>query len=173
MSVNLQRRGFLRGSVKPVPNDIPLPWTSHQSIEDNCTRCDACITACPTNIIIKGDGGFPKLDFNSGECEFCEECAKSCNEDVFDLSQTPTIQAILSLNLETCLPEKGIHCEACRDSCPEGAIRMKMRIGKPPQPEINSDRCTNCGACASPCPVDAISFSYSEPAILKKVHAHV
>ena len=51
------------------------PWALNEFLfVDQCTRCNECITACEEEIIIRADGGFPEIDFNRGECTFCELC---------------------------------------------------------------------------------------------------
>ncbi|WP_442199976.1 4Fe-4S binding protein [Rhizobium sp. RAF56] len=59
---------------------------------------------------------------------------------------------------ENCLPKSGIDCQACRDSCPTEAIRFRPRLGGPFLPDIDSSRCTGCGACIGVCPVAAIDL---------------
>lgn len=158
MATDLKRRAFLRGKPKFAAADVPLPWSNHESITDNCTRCGDCKSICPEKIITIGDGGFPTLDFSQSECSFCGKCKEICKVDVFNDIQLPILQADAKINFDKCLPEKGIHCEACRDSCDEIAISMKMRIGLPPKPQIDITKCTGCGACYKPCPATAIKI---------------
>lgn len=154
-----RRRLFTRHTDTQIPN---LPWANENFLHD-CTRCQACVLACPTQIIIQGEGGFPQVDFHLGECEFCYECASACaNADnssqsvIFrPKSEKPwTIQAKIK---ENCLAFNGVECRACQDSCPEMAIRFTLQIGQAATPSI-LDNCTACGACVSPCPSDAIEM---------------
>jgi ferredoxin len=39
--------------------------------EDRCTRCGACVDACPESILRRGSGGFPTVDFTASACTFC------------------------------------------------------------------------------------------------------
>ncbi len=158
MSVDVNRRAFLRGCPKAASVDIAPPWSNHESLESHCNRCGDCISVCPENIIVIGDGRFPKLDFSQGECSFCGKCSAVCNEGVFDNTQIPVLKALAEVVLASCLPEKGVHCEACRDSCSESAISMEMRIGLPPKPQISASKCSGCGACYEPCPANAINL---------------
>src|SRR5574338_593991 len=43
-----------------------------------CSRCGDCLSACPTGILRKGEGGFPVVDFSRGECTFCGDCVNAC-----------------------------------------------------------------------------------------------
>lgn len=133
------------------------PWT-RQDIEftDICTRCSACVEACETQIIIKGDGDFPEIDFRDNECTFCQQCATICPESLFDLTQAPwQITAQLQ---DTCLTLQGIWCQSCKDACEPAAISFILSVGNAPKPSINTDACTGCGACVSPCPSNAIKL---------------
>lgn len=153
-SINNSRRNLFsrRKSLAIRP-----PWV-REDIEftDVCTRCSACINACETQIIVKGDGGFPEISFNNSECTFCTLCAKHCPEDIFDLTQTAWhIKAQIQ---ENCLTYQGIWCQSCKDACEPRAINFTLSVGKAPSPTINLEQCTGCGACVAPCPSQAIAI---------------
>jgi ferredoxin-type protein NapF len=121
-----------------------------------CVRCGACAAACPEGIIVTGDGGYPEISFQSGECTFCGACAEACDAAVFDLTQgAPWFQA--AQIADTCLARREIVCQSCRDACPEGAITFTVTRGRPSQPHVNNAACTGCGACVSPCPAGAVT----------------
>ncbi len=44
-------------------------------------------------------------------------------------------------------------CKRCIDQCPEQAITIQTTI------QVNPDRCTGCGICASVCPTGALEAS--------------
>lgn len=156
------RRRFLntlRGKARAV-NTIRPPWTDDVRLAASCTRCGDCITGCPEGVLVIGDGGFPSFDpkQGSGECTFCGVCAEVCDEGVFDRAWPQPWSVIADISAETCLAEKGVHCEACRDICDVRAIQMTYRVGGPPNPSIVTETCTGCGACVGVCPVSAISI---------------
>lgn len=153
------RRALLRGTWRRSEPVIRPPWTTDSSIIDECTRCDACVEACPENILTRGDGGFPVVNFlqGSGECTFCGACAGACPEPVFNTDQTRPWLLSLHIDNSRCLPHAGVHCEACRDNCEMAAIRFSPRLGGPAQPQIDNAKCTGCGACISVCPANALS----------------
>lgn len=155
------RRGFLntlRGKARAM-DVIRPPWTDDERLSASCTRCNDCITGCPEGVLVKGDGGFPSFDpkQGNGECTFCGVCAEVCDADVFDRARIQPWFVIAEISAQTCLAEKGVHCEACRDICDVRAIQMTHRVGGPPRPSINDETCTGCGACVGVCPVSAIS----------------
>ena len=154
-NINQSRRRLFS---RKKSNAIRPPW-SKTDIEftDICTRCDKCIKACETQIIFRGDGGFPEINFADDECTFCKKCVEVCPEPlILDTAQAPwELKAVVQ---ETCLAYKGVWCQSCKDACDERAISFKSAIGQAPKPVIDTDLCTGCGACASPCPTDAINF---------------
>ena len=83
-AIHRSRRALLRGD--PTPTEPPLrpPWSVAEDIfTDVCTRCGECLAACPEKILIRGDGGFPGVDFQRGECTFCRACVDACPEPAF------------------------------------------------------------------------------------------
>lgn len=152
------RRGLLRGHVRPGPAPLRPPWALRNGFTDACTRCGACIEACPEGLIVQGDGGYPEIDFKLGECTFCGACADACPEGAFDRAGEPW-DLVASVVGRACLSERGIVCRSCRDACPASAIAFTLRPGGSASPGIDRDACTGCGACLSACPADAVSMT--------------
>lgn len=158
-----QRRNWLRARFNTGDTEIRMPWLKAlHDFTDLCTRCGKCISACPESIIVKGDGGFPSIDFRQGECTFCQRCAQVCPESLFveDLNSKPWNYVANIQN--TCLTQQGVMCQSCQDFCEVSAIGFQPRLGAIAQPELNSNDCTGCGACVSSCPVNAISVLLPE-----------
>ena len=164
--MDASRRLFLRGHFStgtpaaPINNGqapIRLPWVISEGVFlDGCTRCGDCISACPQHIVVKGDGGFPQLDFTNQECTFCGDCVQSCQQALFDLTEKPWLQ-VASIG-QNCLTFDGIVCQNCKDACEPRAIRFRFGAGGLSRPEINNEACTGCGACIAPCPNGSISM---------------
>lgn len=160
----LNRRSFLRGrSAMPVQAQRP-PWAlAEADFLARCTRCDACVTACPSAILVRADGGFPAVDFSRGECTFCAECVRSCVPAALtrDGDEVPgwALKAHIGAG---CLAMNAVECRVCGEACPESAIRFRPRLGGVALPELALESCNGCGACFAPCPVRAIEVKTGE-----------
>lgn len=159
--VNLSRRGLFRGRLSAPKAGIQLPWSvSWDEFVAGCTRCGDCLAACPEQILIKGDGGFPTVDFHRGECTFCTECVSACQAPVFrPTTQTPW-EYVAHIEAR-CLATAQVFCQCCQDSCEQQAIRFSPRLGRVPTPGIHAESCNGCGACVADCPVGSISIGLS------------
>lgn len=159
MSGTVSRRALLTGRVQPTPR-WPLPPGITAASLEACTGCSACVSVCPTHIVVMEEGR-PRLDFSKGECLFCGACADACPEPVFATRRPPKFDHIVQIS-DSCLAMRGVACMTCRDACPSTAIRFRPRTGAPFLPEIQGESCTGCGACIAPCPVGAISVAAKE-----------
>lgn len=151
---NIFRRAGSNAVVRP-------PWlVNPSSITDDCTRCGHCIAACPEKILISGDGGFPEVDFNVGECTLCAQCTSDCEVGLFSAAPHNPLEAFghRAKISESCLTLLGVMCRSCEDSCEPRAIRFTPTLAAVAKPQLNIDACTGCGACIAPCPENAISM---------------
>lgn len=130
-----------------------------------CTRCEACIKACPQEIIFPLTARLgievlstPALDLMSNACLLCKDwpCVQACEgnallspqpmEDGKEEASAPRL-AMASIDPEHCLPYSGPECGACHSACPiPGAINWDMT-----RPKINEVLCSGCAQCREAC----------------------
>jgi ferredoxin-type protein NapF len=160
--VDLARRNLFRGKKISTPSAIRLPWViNEQHFIEACVQCGDCVTSCEENIIVKGDGGFPEIDFSKGECSFCQKCIDVCEQPLFvDKRDKNSLPWQLDIKIKSnCLAMNQVVCQSCQDSCEPEAISFEYLQSKTPQPKIELDKCNGCGACISICPQSAIELT--------------
>lgn len=148
-----------------------------------CTRCDACIDACPYGVIFPLSAKLgakvtstPGMDLLNKGCHLCEgwECVAACEAGALKLPDTKKEDngvsepdrygdqyverfvpkiANIFINKETCLPYSGPECGACKVCPVEGALIWNME-----KPEINQALCTGCALCREVCITDPKSI---------------
>ena len=164
---NPSRRRLFRGKIQNK-QVLRLPWVKSERVfTEQCTQCQNCIDVCDTKIIVKDEQGFPTIDFSLGECTFCQKCIQSCEQPLFveQINEKQPWPAILDIN-DKCLAKNNVYCQSCRDECEPNAIKFSYLVNGEtsviPQPSINLDDCTQCGACISTCPQTAIKILLNE-----------
>ncbi len=150
----------MRGDFSARRTPQRPPWAlPEDSFVDACSRCGACVPVCPTHVIVVVRG-YPEVDFNRGECTFCGACALACKDGALPRADAQALPWNIKAQIaDTCLARRGVECRICGDPCPVSAIRFSPRLGGPPLAEVDAAACTGCGACAAPCPADAISIT--------------
>lgn len=151
---SLSRRAFLRGGRTAATPPRPPGALDEADFLDRCTRCEACLDACPERVLVRGDGGYPQLDASLGECTFCGDCASACGEGALQAARI-SLWPWRAATGEGCLAQSGVFCQSCRDACGERAIRFPPGAGLG-APQIDSAACTGCGACVAACPASAL-----------------
>ncbi|WP_334158589.1 ferredoxin-type protein NapF [Oryzomicrobium sp.] len=144
-----------QGAVLPFRPPWSLAWTDEAAFAAACSRCDACIAACPAGVLKRGDGGFPELTFAAAGCTLCRECVSACRDGAFAADAVEPWNLAVAFT-EACLPGRGVECRSCGEHCEAGAIRFRPRLGGAPLPALDADACTGCGACVPVCPAGAI-----------------
>ena len=133
------------------------PWSLPEALfAERCTRCDDCVKACPTGLLVRGDGGFPVAAFAAAACTFCGDCAMACATGAIARTEDQAPWNFGIAIAATCLPLQGVECRVCGEACDAGAIRFRPRVGGAALPEVDNAACSGCGACIAPCPVTAI-----------------
>jgi len=131
-----------------------------------CTRCDACMRACPHGtIIILADrrglkvAGTPVLDLLNKACHLCADwpCVAACEPGALKLppqdeGRPPPLPRLADVRIDTqaCLPYTGPECGACASICPApGALVWKQN-----KPSIDTQHCAGCALCREVCIVE-------------------
>ena len=178
---NPARRAILAGAGLGLAAGIlPAPAISAPALrppgslpEDpflaRCTRCGACVSACPTKVLQPAwfqaglNGLFsPRLSPVRGYCDpQCTACGRAC--------PTGAIRALLpdqrvwaktgtaQVHKKLCLAwNDGKKCLVCDEVCPYGAVHLQPQPNLPVwAPVVNELACAGCGYCEHHCPVAA------------------
>ena len=149
------------GKKDPTPSVLPPGAT--EKYAETCTRCYACISACPAQIIqVKKDGGpreraIPELVFEEYGCEeSCNQCSQVCPTGAIrtlsDDKKRHRQIGIAHVKKGKCLAwTDNEYCMVCDEYCPYNAIETHWK-GDIACPVVNPDLCRGCGACESACP---------------------
>jgi ferredoxin-type protein NapF len=161
----INRTQFLRGDLSGGRQVIRPPWSKGEALfTDLCQRCDDCIKACPEQILKRGLGGYPRIDFSLGRCSFCRACVEACRHPVFETTSThekPAWELEVSIT-QACLSLQGVVCRSCGDACDNAAIRFQLQTGGRAQPQVVEQHCNGCGECFAVCPKRAITILPSQ-----------
>ena len=158
MDQSISRRQFLRGDIGNRRPVLPPPWfQTEQHFLARCDQCGDCLTVCETNLLERGAGGYPQVNFQNGECSFCAACVQACPTGAL-AQQSGAAPWLLraSINTESCLASRGVLCLVCGEHCATQAIHFPRAAYAIATPILNQAACTGCGACVAPCPMDAI-----------------
>ncbi len=170
------RKHLLHSIHEPDPASPPAPEfavflrppgaVDEISFSAQCTKCDACIEACPPRTLVPMTGVFgkafetPVIDPNLGGCTMCEDrpCASACALDGADIidSLLPMKMGHAIVHRSSCRSRIDEECTLCIDVCPvEDAIAHDWRKIA----VVGQDKCTGCGLCVSSCPVEPSAIS--------------
>jgi ferredoxin-type protein NapG len=133
-----------------------------------CTRCAACIDACPVNAIVKAPtsaglaAGTPMIDPLVRACVACETmpCAAECPTDALTVPEhgwEGYRMAELELNPDRCIAFYGSQCGVCARSCPVG--ERAISLDEKGRPVIKWEGCVGCGSCVRACVTSPPSLS--------------
>ena len=158
-AVSHSRRALLKGRLhKSVP--LRPPWSCpEERFVSLCSRCSDCVEACPEGILSKGEGGFPTIHFEKGECTFCSVCVEACATGALNRHETKPWFVKAQVYSDSCLSANKISCFSCADECAPRAIRFQLKSQGVLSPEVDLDSCNGCGACYKACPVSAIHIT--------------
>ena len=128
-----------------------------------CTRCVACIEACPHGVIFPLASRLgaevvktPALDLLSKGCKLCQDwpCVTACEPGALKFPEESNKQvskfACAEIIESLCLPFSGPECGACVAACPvDGALSLEQE-----KPVIDQEICLGCALCREACIVE-------------------
>lgn len=160
-AVSLSRRAFLGVSRAGHGAEMRPPWAlAEAAFQAACTRCDACITACPTGLLLRGGGAYPIAEFTPGRapagCTFCADCVDACRDGALQRQEGVAPWDLRAEFADTCLTQQQVVCRTCGEICDTGAIRFPPRLGGVAHPVLDTAACSGCAACLADCPTQAI-----------------
>jgi ferredoxin-type protein NapG len=138
--------------------------------ESLCSRCGACVEACPVKCIqidasaCVGDG-YPYIAPAIAPCVICDElaCMKACPTGALKLVDKFSIRmGLAEVKHETCLRHHGEDCRLCLEACPigENAIVVSANSGRV---LVKPGGCTGCGMCEQACPTHPTAITVQPP----------
>ncbi|MEZ4340441.1 MAG: 4Fe-4S binding protein [Sandaracinaceae bacterium] len=123
-----------------------------------CTRCDACVEACPHGAVfryVKTAGELartPVLRPDRQACHMCEgfPCAAACETGALAV---PTARAVslgvVRIDEGRCFTFLGPECGACGGLCPTDRPAI---VFSDSTPRLIDEHCVGCGLCIGACP---------------------
>jgi ferredoxin-type protein NapG len=140
---------------RSIPVFRPPGAIEEASFLSGCTRCEACIVACPHSAIIHAPArlreaaGTPIIDPDLQPCLMCADfpCIAACEPGVLTRKIAPAM-GTARVTEHLCVAYHGQSCTVCAEECPvPGAIVLEG--GKP---TVRESICTGCGVCRHVCP---------------------
>ncbi len=139
-----------------------------------CTRCEACVTACPYQAIqiLPQSSGLaaktPFIDPQIQPCFLCPDtpCISACEpRALVEVNPLEIHMGRAFVDEKHCLTYKDRVCTLCYDACPypERAIVIDSDF----HPQV-LDACVGCGQCQYHCPTAPVSIESLSPVRIRK-----
>jgi len=155
---------------------VPPGSLSIRNMNNHCTACQLCVSACPNNILRPSTKLStlmqPEMSYERGYCRpECIECSLVCPAGAIKPITTAEKSAISIGQAvwikDNCVVNRDeVQCNNCERHCPTKAITL---IAIEPEkeeslkiPVIDKELCIGCGACENLCPARPYSAMYVE-----------
>lgn len=173
--------GVALAGVEPITRREPAflvrpPGAGSVDLSALCTRCGACLRACPTQGLqpCLFEAGLqnwmtPRLVPRLGFCDYgCTACGRVCPTGAIPRLPLEEKQlariGLASVNRNRCLPwAYGVACIVCEEACPvpDKAIRLEAvesvsaggEVVLLQRPVVVQSLCIGCGVCEFKCPM--------------------
>ncbi|HEX8339974.1 MAG TPA: 4Fe-4S dicluster domain-containing protein [Tepidisphaeraceae bacterium] len=130
---------------------------SEKAFRETCSRCAACVDACPAEAIkLDRTGalgeGVPYIVAAESACVACDglRCMPSCPSGA--LGVTPLMHIKMGTAVwrdATCVRTRGQECTTCVEVCPVGHAAIEVQFG---EITVKPLGCIGCGLCEQSCP---------------------
>lgn len=161
---------------------FPPGSVSMRHIQQHCTGCQLCVSACPNGVLRPSNDLMhmmvPESSYERGWCRpECTACSDACpagaiikfagNEEERRAVKSSTKIGTARWIKDNCIVlNDEVSCGLCSRRCPNGAITMVPSDPddekSPKIPTIDEERCIGCGACENLCPSRPFSAIYVE-----------
>jgi ferredoxin-type protein NapG len=155
-----------RSSAAPRPPFLRPPGALPEAgFLTTCTRCDACLIACPRESIRRA--GHELGDWNEGTpvilpreqpCWLCKDlpCITACEPGALRAPGAARDVRLGTVRVResACYATQGNLCDVCAERCPVRPKAIRVSVGA--VPELDPALCTGCAVCAWLCPAQAI-----------------
>lgn len=169
------RRGFFREVVKRYvvpaaefaeekldqktsPVRLLRPPGARADFVDRCSKCHACVDACPADAIRPLQSSdetlalTPVIRADTQPCVVCDDlaCMPACPTGALEvLSREAIRMGLARIDLDQCERTHNVDCTVCVDLCPIGdkALKLDERGNV-----FVGDACVGCGVCEHACP---------------------
>ena len=153
----------------------PPGSVSARHIQQYCTACQLCISACPNHVLRPSSDLLhfmqPTMSYEIGYCRpECTRCSQVCPTSAImpitkEEKTTIHVGHAVWVKDNCVVLTDGVSCGNCARHCPTGAIQMVKYSHKGQTvmvPAVNEIKCIGCGACENLCPSRPFSAIYVE-----------
>ncbi|MCB1043472.1 MAG: 4Fe-4S dicluster domain-containing protein [Acidobacteria bacterium] len=173
-SLRLLKKGLSTQVKRSVMKRLDGPLRPPGALEEleflaTCTRCEACIKACPHLAIqrLPQSAGMaantPFIQPDHQPCFLCADtpCVTACEPKALVLATGQAIHmGTAVIDEEKCLTYRDKVCTLCYDACP--FPEQAITIHKSFHPEVLSG-CVGCGLCQYHCPTTPSAVQVLSP----------
>lgn len=177
LAIITDKKRFERATRICPPGAISL-----KNLQQRCTGCQLCVTACPNGVLSPSSDLLsylqPTVSYEEGHCRpECHACIDVCpagaiiplgNSHEEKMAHKASLKIGRAVWIkDNCIPlTEGDKCGNCARHCPTGAISMIPSDPNDPKsiqiPSVNEERCIGCGACEHLCPSRPFSAIHVE-----------